>query len=305
MGDKLPVAGIETLEASLELAQRILDGWIRFQQILAAYPQAAPAQQGKLEMDFLQIKSQLARDISVLARRMNHGQELESALINVVAGVPSLHQAYSQSEVAVKKLLGEWHRAFITLNETVSELEEMIKVVQRGGEVIFNGKRVRLPRGLPWQKMALGATVAGILVATALGLYVSRHFLGFGAPVAGEGYAVDVALSEEEQIYSMLLTMKSALESRDLDKVMSAFAEDFQDIEGRNKTMLRALLQGYSTAFGLDQVRLGIDTVDITLNGPRASLTPLYLNTPEVNLTLLVEGEKRGDSWQITFINGI
>ena len=305
MGDKLPLAGIETLEASQALAQRILDSWIQFQQILAAYPQAPPAQQGQLEMNFLQIKSQLARDVSVLTRRMHNGQELDSALINVVAGASSLHQTYSQSEVAVKKLMGEWHRAFIALNEAVSELDEMLKVVRAGGTVIFNGKRVRLPRELPWRKIAAGATVAAVLIAAATGLYISRHFLGVGAPVAGEGYEVDVTLSEEEQIFSMLLTMKSAFEAQDLDRVMSAFAEDFRDVEGRDKTMLRALLQTYRTAFGLNQVRLGIDDARATVNGNRASLTPIYLNTPEVNLTLLVEGEKRGDSWQITYINGI
>lgn len=305
MGDKLPRAGVETLEASLELAQRILDSWIRFQQILAAYPQAPPVQQGQLEMSFLQIKSQLARDVSVLTRRMHNGQELDSALINVVAGASSLHQTYSQSEVAVKKLHGEWHRAFIALNESVSELEEMLKVVRRGGEVIFNGKRVRLPRNIPWRKIALGASAAAVLIATASGVYISRHFLGVGAPVAGEGYEVDHSLSEEEQIYSMLLTMKSAFEAQDLDRVMSAFADDFRDVEGRDKTMLRALLQTYRTAFGLHQVRLGIDEATVTVNGNRGSLTPIYLNTPEINLTLLVEGEKRGDSWQITFINGI
>jgi len=222
-----------------------------------------------------------------------------------VAGATSLHQSYSQSEVAVKKLLGEWHRGFIALNETVSELEEMIRVVQRGGEVIFNGKRVRLPRGLPWRKLALGATVTGVVIAIALGLYVSRHFLGVGAPAAGQGYEADAALSEEEQIFSMLLTMKSAFENQDLDRVMSAFADDFRDVEGRDKTMLRALLQTYRMAFGLEKVHLGIEETTIYLQGNRASLTPLFLSTPETNLTLLVEGEKRGDTWQITFINGI
>jgi len=302
MGGKLPLAGVETLEESLELAQRILDDWIRFQQILAAYPRAELAMQGKLEMDFLQIKSKLARDVSVLSRRMQSGRELENALINVVAGAPSLHQTYSQSEVAVKKLLGEWHRAFISLNESVSRLEEMVKAVQRGGEVIFNGKRVRLPRVIPWRKLAVGATMATMVVATTMVLYVSRHFLGVGAPAAGEGYEIDVTLSEEDQIYAMLLTMKFAFEEQDLDKVMSAFADDFRDVEGRDKTMLRALLQTYRLSFGLEKVRLGIADATISLEGDRTTITPLYLSTPEINLTLFVEGEKRGDTWQITYI---
>jgi len=303
MGSKLPPGSIDILDNCLHLSQTLLDHWLQFNKLLESYPRAGP-DQGKMEMAFLDLKSRIAREMSVLKARMGGQCEFDSEVIGVIAGSPNLHQIYSQSSVAVNKLRNEWHRCYIAINETVGDLEELRRKVLAGQPVLFAGKCIQLRRPVPWRKIGLYTLAAVAVVGVVSGTYVMRHFLGFWAPGAGVGYVVDATLNDEEQIQGMLITMKAAFENQDLDRVMSAFADDFRDAEGRDKTLFRALLQTYRAAFGLDRVFLGIEESVITVTDNRCTIVPIALETPEVTLTLLVEGERRGSHWLITYLDG-
>ena len=55
--------------------------------------------------------------------------------MNIVSSATNLETIYGQSEVAVKKLQAEWHRAFISINETLGGIEDK-KARAEGGEKI-------------------------------------------------------------------------------------------------------------------------------------------------------------------------
>jgi hypothetical protein len=58
--------------------------------------------------------------------------------MNIISGATNLEAIYSQSEVAIKKLQNEWHRAFISINETLGGLEDK-KARAEAGERVFIG----------------------------------------------------------------------------------------------------------------------------------------------------------------------
>ena len=90
----------------------------------------------QLENQFLKIKSKLAREHNVLYESLQDDYKIDGNTMNIVSGATNLEAIYGQSEVAVKKLQGEWHRAFISINETLGRLEDK-KGRAEAGEKIF------------------------------------------------------------------------------------------------------------------------------------------------------------------------
>jgi len=62
--------------------------------------------------------------------------QIDQNAMNIVSGATNLESIYSQSDVAVKKLQAEWHRAFISINETLGTLEDK-KSRAEAGEKMF------------------------------------------------------------------------------------------------------------------------------------------------------------------------
>ncbi len=115
--------------------------------------------------------------------------------------------------------------------------------------------------------------------------------------------SVDQSLSDEAQIYVMLARLKASFQRKELDLVMSAFADSFKDVEGRGKTALRALLQTYMSAVGTDDVRLETSNAKARVNGTTGVIGPVKVVTPQLTIDIEVTGEKIGDVWLITFID--
>ncbi|MCF6287155.1 MAG: hypothetical protein L3K26_18505, partial [Candidatus Hydrogenedentes bacterium] len=90
----------------------------------------------ELETQFLKIKSKLARTHKVLMDALADDYNLDNNTMHIVAGATSLEAIYSQSEVAVKKLQTEWHRAFIAINETLGVVDDK-RARAEAGEKIF------------------------------------------------------------------------------------------------------------------------------------------------------------------------
>ncbi len=125
------------LDRNLQLCREFLNDWLLFNQILSAYP-AESANKAELENQFLKIKSKLAREHQILRESLGQDYKLDGNTMNIVAGATNLEAIFSQSEIAVKKLQGEWHRAFISINETLGGLEDKRSRVL-GGEKVFVG----------------------------------------------------------------------------------------------------------------------------------------------------------------------
>ncbi len=126
---------VEALEKRVELCREFMNDWLLFNQILSAYPNPG-ANKAQLENQFLKIKSKLAREHRVLKDTLQSDYGIDQNLMNIIAGATSLETIHSQSEVAVKKMQTEWHRAFISINETLGSLEDK-KGRAESGEKVF------------------------------------------------------------------------------------------------------------------------------------------------------------------------
>ncbi len=117
------------------MTREFMNDWLLFNQILSAYPSPG-VNKAQLENQFLKIKSKLAREHNVLYECLADDYKMDGNTMNIVSGATNLEAIYGQSEVAVKKLGSEWHRAFISINETLGRVEDK-KARAEAGEKIF------------------------------------------------------------------------------------------------------------------------------------------------------------------------
>lgn len=126
---------VDQMVRRVELCREFMNDWMLFNQILTRYPEPG-INKAELETQFLKIKSKLARTHKVLRETLADDYNLDGNTMNIVSGATSLEAIYSQSEVAVKKLQQEWHRAFIAINETLGSVDDK-RARAEAGEKIF------------------------------------------------------------------------------------------------------------------------------------------------------------------------
>ena len=114
-----------------------MNDWLLFNQILSAYPTPG-VNKAQLENQFLKVKSKLAREHNVLKEALQSDFNIDSNTMNIVSGATNLEAIYSQSEVAVKKLQNEWHRAFISINETLGGVEDKKARSEAGEKIVLD-----------------------------------------------------------------------------------------------------------------------------------------------------------------------
>lgn len=127
---------IEELERRVNMTREFMNDWLLFNQILSAYPSPG-VNKAQLENQFLKIKSKLAREHNVLYQTLAQDYKIDGNTMNIVSGATNLETIYGQSEVAVKKLQAEWHRAFISINETLGMLEDKKARAEAGQKVMI------------------------------------------------------------------------------------------------------------------------------------------------------------------------
>lgn len=298
--------GLDFVDEVVERMRIFMDDWMRFSQVIGAYPNPS-ANKAVLETQFLQLKSKLARELPVLKERLGPDFQVGPEIVNVISGTTSLDAIYAQSEVAVKKLMTEWHRAFINVNEAVGDIEDKRRRAVLGEKVMIGGQlvKLRVSKPLPWREIFLYGGIAAAVLVTVGGIYFMRNFLGFWAPGEGEGIVVAETMTDEERMHVTMHAMQSALDNKDLDAFMSIFADDFQDKEKRSKTMIRALLQTYTAANGFGDLKLDLSEAKPTFEGESGLLSPVYVTAEGKRYTLYVTGRKVEGRWLITGLSGI
>jgi hypothetical protein len=137
---KSQIKTIEALDKNVELCREFMNDWLLFNQILSAYPSPG-VNKAQLENQFLKIKSKLAREHRVLRENLGLDYAIDGNTRNIVSGATNLETIYGQSEVAVKKLQNEWHRAFISINETLGAIEDKKRRAE-AGEKVFVGSQM-------------------------------------------------------------------------------------------------------------------------------------------------------------------
>jgi len=133
------------LEKDIESTKVFMDLWVKFYDLLVSArkrEQISP----KDEADFLAVKSELARRHKVLQQSLGQDYGLDPNTMNIVSQAISLDAAQASSDVAMKKMENEWHRAYISINETLGALEnkreELSKVTAFGAAMASFQKNV-------------------------------------------------------------------------------------------------------------------------------------------------------------------
>lgn len=295
---------IDAADQYILACRSFLDNWMLIYKLLAEYPNPN-ADKGALEMQFLKTKSTLARDLTRLKDRLQADFLIGNETIDVLMSSTNLHSVHSQSDVAVKKLMNTWHRAYISINETLGMLDEKRRRVLAGERVPMGDGIFKLKKPFPTRKVLKAAgAVAGVFVIV-VGLYFMRNFLGFWAPRAGAGIAFSAEQTDEEKIRLLLDTMKSAVESEDIDKIMTAFSDDYIDEEKRGKTEVRALLKSFQVAGGLKNARMNVSDAEIEIDDDTAVVSPTHFTNGKDEATLAIHGARQGDTWLITSMTGL
>ena len=159
---------IDALDRSIQLCREFMNDWLLFNQILGAYPSPG-VNKAQLENQFLKIKSKLAREHEVLRETLGGDYKLDANTMNIVSGATNLEAIYSQSEIAIKKLQNEWHRAFISINETLGRLEDKHSRAE-AGEKIFVAAAGAAAGGGGMDPKAMKNAIIVIIVLVALGI---------------------------------------------------------------------------------------------------------------------------------------
>lgn len=168
---------IEAVDRRVELCREFMNDWLLFNQILSSYPNPG-VNKAQLENQFLKIKSKLARSHQVLKDTLQDDYKLDGNTMQIVAGATNLETIYSQSEVAVKKLQTEWHRAFISINETLGSIEDKKRRAEAGEKFYMGpagGQAVAVASGKGGDNSTLKffGVVGGIIVVLVI-IYVTN-----------------------------------------------------------------------------------------------------------------------------------
>ena len=167
---------IERLDQQSRLVRTFLNDWLVFNQILSAFPNSGE-KKGELEHQFLQVKSKLAREHKVLHDNLGHDYQLDANTMNIVSGATTLEGIYGQSDMSVKKLQQEWHRALIAINETLGGIEHKKARAEGGADVNAGTPESSRKSYKPTLKHAM------MLAVVVLALFAGFLFTPPGRPV--------------------------------------------------------------------------------------------------------------------------
>lgn len=188
--NKKQIKTIEELDRRVSMCREFMNDWLLFNQILSAYPSPG-VNKAQLENQFLKIKSKLAREHNVLRESLQADYQIDGNTMNIIATATNLETIYSQSEVAVKKLQGEWHRSFISINETLGSVEDKKARAEAGEKIALlpvGGMTVKSGGGMSKSTQQSLQIVGGIAAVIAICFFVPpirNYWIGIFQQVMG------------------------------------------------------------------------------------------------------------------------
>lgn len=262
--------------------------WERIHKLLEAY-QAPGADREGLELEYMALRSKLSCDYPILSYWRKGGFGLSAEINQTLAigsNLASLSEAAASPGGTVQT---HWQAAW-------SSLRKVVDILKGAERQIAEGKPAELPPQLlvhsthvpfPIRKVlkAVGTVAAVLLIASTL--YFMRNFLGFWAPEAGAGLAVD-GMTEAEQIEAVLVTMNEAFKNNDVDRFMTVIADDFKDEKGNGKTKLRVALQAFKETGELARASVNWNRMAISERDGLIDVRPVYIVVPDGELTIFL-----------------
>ncbi len=124
------------------------------------------------------------------------------------------------------------------------------------------------------------------------------------AMVLVAGCATTPKKSDDDMIKETMATMKAALEAKNIDLLLTTFAEDFDHPEVGGKEEGREMLQMAVDAGYADDGEVYLDDMEITKNADgTASVYPIDLSGPPGSISVELVLKKEADAWRIVTVN--
>ena len=105
--------------------------------------------------------------------------------------------------------------------------------------------------------------------------------------------------SDEELVQGMITDALTALQAKDIDAMLTSYADDFTSDNG-GKDDTKAFLQGAADQGFLDGVEVDTSGIAVAVEGDSGTAGPVGLEGAFGALTLNFELEKRDGTWWVT-----
>lgn len=107
--------------------------------------------------------------------------------------------------------------------------------------------------------------------------------------------------SDEDMINAIIQDAMNGLVAQDIDAMVSNYAEDFESDQGGGVTETKEFLVGAKEQGFLDDVKVNLENLEITVEGAGAKAGPVELEGVFGALTLEFELAKRDGTWKVTY----
>lgn len=118
------------------------------------------------------------------------------------------------------------------------------------------------------------------------------------ASTGGGGAAAPAGPTDEEMIQKMMIDVMAALTAKDVDTMVSYYADDFTSDNG-GKAETQAFLQGAKDQGFLEGIVVKTDAMTITVDGDTANVGPVNLEGAFGALALNFGLAKRDGKWVV------
>ncbi|HEX2463820.1 MAG TPA: hypothetical protein VHR17_04280 [Thermoanaerobaculia bacterium] len=139
-----------------------------------------------------------------------------------------------------------------------------------------------------WNRVSQCLVVAALIVA----------MVGCASTTGGGGAAKVKAPTDEEMIQQMMIDVMAALTAKDVDKMVSYYADDFTSDNG-DKAATVAFLNGAKDQGFLDGIVVKTDAMTIAVEGETAKVGPVNLEGAFGALGLNFGLAKRDGKWLV------
>jgi len=123
-------------------------------------------------------------------------------------------------------------------------------------------------------------------------LVFAVFFCGCQTPVEGP--------SDKELINTTMTEWKAAFESKDLNRLMAVFSDNYVSSSGSGKVAMRERMAGAIERGSLDNVKVKIENAQLTLVGEQATFGPVEITSDRGTLTIEYTLHREDDKWLIT-----
>ncbi|PCJ63791.1 MAG: hypothetical protein COA73_05010 [Candidatus Hydrogenedentota bacterium] len=108
-------------------------------------------------------------------------------------------------------------------------------------------------------------------------------------------------MSDEDAIKGLVDAAMTALKAQDIDTMVANYADSFESDQGGGVAETKEFLEGAKEQGFLDGIEVDTSSMEITVDGNKASAKPIDLEGAFGALTLEFELEKMDGAWKVTY----